>query len=156
MIDQKEVGKRIREIRKLKNLKQEEFAEALNTSTSSLSELETGKHKPSTDILVKLVDTYDVNIHYVLFGNGDMFIDPVVLTATRMLKYVFNLRYLEEFLYKFERSKYLQIEIMKSYIALMITDDRRELIEKEVEEFDKRNTKRKISHTDVPHDETFP
>ena len=69
-----EIGKRIKQIRKALNLTQEDFCKYLDTSKASLSEIENGKYKAGNELLEKLVKKYNVNLHFVIVGEGDMFI----------------------------------------------------------------------------------
>ena len=57
MIDiKKAIGKKIKQIRKSKNLTQERLAELIGLEVPSLSNIETGKFAPSVDTLQKLCD----------------------------------------------------------------------------------------------------
>lgn len=60
MIDiKKALGKKIKKIRKSKNLTQERLAELIGLEVPSLSNIETGKFAPSIDTLQKLCDVLD-------------------------------------------------------------------------------------------------
>ena len=62
MIDiKKALGKKIKQIRKSKNLTQERLAELIGLEVPSLSNIETGKFAPSVDTLQKLSDVLDVD-----------------------------------------------------------------------------------------------
>ena len=62
MIDiKKALGKKIKQIRKSKNLTQERLAELIVLEVPSLSNIETGKFAPSVDTLQKLSDVLDVD-----------------------------------------------------------------------------------------------
>ena len=62
MIDiKKALGKKIKQIRKSKNLTQERLAEIIVLEVPSLSNIETGKFAPSVDTLQKLSDVLDVD-----------------------------------------------------------------------------------------------
>ena len=125
-------GERIRQIRKNLNLKQKEFAEKLKVSGPSLSEIESGKFKPGYDLLVNLAKEFNVNLYYVLFGEGDMFIDPVVSSYNRARKYAVNVDDIRDFLYHFERSPLLQYFIMSQYQSKMMAE--KDIIVKQIEE----------------------
>lgn len=61
MIDiKKALGKKIKQIRKSKNLTQESLAELIGLEVPSLSNIETGKFAPSIDTLQKLCDVLGV------------------------------------------------------------------------------------------------
>lgn len=67
MDNKKLLGKRIKEIRKLKNYTQEELAEIVNLETSSLSGIESGRFFPSLHVLDKLSQA--LNVELVEFFN---------------------------------------------------------------------------------------
>lgn len=52
-------GKKIKELRKLKNLQQKELALLLNCDSSNISKLETGKSFPSAEIIASLCKILD-------------------------------------------------------------------------------------------------
>lgn len=60
-------GKRLREVRKNKGLKQQEIAELLGVKRNTYSDWENGKTEPSFESLVKLVDLFEVSLDW-LFG----------------------------------------------------------------------------------------
>jgi transcriptional regulator with XRE-family HTH domain len=66
-------GQRLRAIRKSLQLKQRDFANDLDVSVTTLSDIETGKSKPGLDFFVRLSGTFNVNLYYLFFGEGEMF-----------------------------------------------------------------------------------
>ncbi len=54
------IGKRIKQIRKSKNLTQEKLAELINIEVPSMSYIETGKFAPSVETLQKLSEVLEV------------------------------------------------------------------------------------------------
>lgn len=60
-------GKRLREVRKTRGLKQQELADILGISQKSYSHWENGKTEPSFESIVKLADLLDVSLDW-LFG----------------------------------------------------------------------------------------
>lgn len=67
-MDQKKTGAFLKELRKGKNLTQEELAEQFNISNRSVSRWETGTNLPDLSILVELADFYDVDIREIIDG----------------------------------------------------------------------------------------
>ena len=55
-MDQNKVGSFIKELRKVKNLTQEQLAEEFNVSRRTVSRWETGKNMPDLDILIGMSD----------------------------------------------------------------------------------------------------
>lgn len=74
-MDQKKVGSFLRELRKEKQLTQEQLAERFGVTNRSVSRWETGSDMPDLSILVELADFYDVDIRDIIDGErkgGDM------------------------------------------------------------------------------------
>jgi transcriptional regulator with XRE-family HTH domain len=71
--DLKEFGTRIRTIRKALKLNQEEFGEKLGISKSFISNIEKGISKAGYDLFFFISKVYDVNLYYIVHGEGEMF-----------------------------------------------------------------------------------
>ena len=67
-MDQKNVGSFLRELRKEKQLTQEQLAEQFGVTNRSVSRWETGSNMPDLSILVELADFYDVDIRDIIDG----------------------------------------------------------------------------------------
>lgn len=67
-MDQKNVGSFLRELRKKKQLTQEQLAERFGVTSRSVSRWETGSNMPDLSILVELADFYDVDIRDIIDG----------------------------------------------------------------------------------------
>ena len=70
----KEIGYRIKTIRKNNNLTQEQLAELINVSPHYIYELEKGLKKMSLDTLLAITLTFNTSADYILFGytNNDL------------------------------------------------------------------------------------
>ena len=55
------IGERIREIRTVLGLTQTEFANKVGITPSGLSQIESGKRKPSYDTIQKIIETFNLN-----------------------------------------------------------------------------------------------
>lgn len=78
-MDQVKIGGFLRELRKEKELSQEQLAERFGVSSRSVSRWENGNTMPDISILIELADYYDVDIREILNGerksevmNGDL------------------------------------------------------------------------------------
>lgn len=67
-INQKEIGQRIRSLRKENRLSQEELANKLNVNTDHVGRVETGNRGMSIDLLVEISKYFAVSTDYILFG----------------------------------------------------------------------------------------
>jgi transcriptional regulator with XRE-family HTH domain len=68
------MGERLRELRKQKNLTQEELGKKVSLSASTIGMYEQGRRKPDYSTLVQLCDIFHVSISYIITGNED--VDP--------------------------------------------------------------------------------
>lgn len=64
-MDNKELGKRIRELRKSRNLKQDDLALALNLSRGQISNIETGKRSVSLSQIQKLCSLFKIDMAFL-------------------------------------------------------------------------------------------
>lgn len=67
-MDQIKIGEFLRELRREKELTQEQLAEQLNISRRSVSRWETGRNLPDLDILMEMTDYYGVELKEILNG----------------------------------------------------------------------------------------
>lgn len=67
-MDQKKSGSFLRELRKEKQLTQEQLVERFGVTSRSVSRWETGSNMPDLSILVELADFYDVDIRDIIDG----------------------------------------------------------------------------------------
>lgn len=67
-MDQVKIGSFLKELRKEKNLTQENLAEQLNVSNRTVSRWETGSNMPDIGMLVEIADFYDVSIPEIING----------------------------------------------------------------------------------------
>lgn len=68
MIDQVKIGSFLKELRKEKELTQEQLAEIFGVSSRSVSRWENGNTMPELGILVELADYYEVDIKEIIDG----------------------------------------------------------------------------------------
>ncbi len=69
----REIGLRMRRIRDAVGLRQELMANELNVTRPILSNIENGKVGPAFDVIYALFNKFDINIHYILDGKGEMY-----------------------------------------------------------------------------------
>lgn len=68
--DQKKCGRRIAQLRKERGLTQDQLAENLNISTSTLGKLERGVQGCSIDLLIEIGFFFKVSTDYLLIGHS--------------------------------------------------------------------------------------
>jgi transcriptional regulator with XRE-family HTH domain len=72
MPDKQSISKRILEIRKKNKLNQIDFADSIEITQQSLSQVENGIIAPSLDIILKITSKYCISHEWLLTGEGDM------------------------------------------------------------------------------------
>lgn len=77
-MDKIKIGSQIKEVRKLNELSQVEFAAKIGVSQGNLSEIETGRLFPSLDTIIKIVDTFNLDINW-LIKNGETQLNAICL-----------------------------------------------------------------------------
>lgn len=63
--------KRLIHLRTINNLTQKELADILNIERSTLSSYETGRRYPTISVLIRIADTFNVSIDYLLGRKND-------------------------------------------------------------------------------------
>ena len=128
----KDIAGRIKKIRASLNLNQKEMSKRLNISQTTLSELESGNHMPKFETLYNLASEFNVNLYYLFFGQGDMFLDSIQSFTRQRVKNMVNKEEVERFLYYFENSNIAQLQMLSSFLA--IYQKSKEDIEREIAE----------------------
>ena len=134
--DKNTVGYRVKQIRKALNIKGKDFAPRIKISGPSLSEIEKGKYYPNFEFMVNIAREFNVNLYYLMLGEGDMFIEPGKYTNFGILEELLrNSSHIRNFLYYFERSDIIRFYILSQFKQKLMLD--KEMIEKEIAEFEK-------------------
>ena len=81
----KEMGQRIKNIRKKRSLKQSDLAEELGISTDQMSNIENGKSACKTDYIYQLVQILDVSSDYLFFGKEEITVNKGSIEEKIML-----------------------------------------------------------------------
>ena len=84
------MNKRIKELRQVLQISQEELAQAMGLSKSGVSNIECGNRKVNDKHIRMLNMTYHVNPDWLRSGNGDMF-NPVDDSPLAIIKEQYNL-----------------------------------------------------------------
>jgi len=71
---------RIKKLMENEQMSSSQFADEINLQRSSLSHVLSGRNKPSLDFVMKIKQRFtEVNLHWLIFGNGAMFDRPNVV-----------------------------------------------------------------------------
>lgn len=71
IIEEKEVGKRIRKMRKLKGMTQEQLAKETGLSVMSIRRYESAERSPSMSVYKKIADVLDTSTNFLISGLTD-------------------------------------------------------------------------------------
>lgn len=63
-------GQRIKELRRLSGLTQEQLADSLHTSADHFGKIELGKRRCSLDLLIEIAEFFDVSMDYLILGKS--------------------------------------------------------------------------------------
>lgn len=72
--ESKKTSERLRAVRSVLNLSQVELAQKLDLTQKIISWSETGKRTPSKNFILKLSEVFNININWLLTGQGEMFL----------------------------------------------------------------------------------
>ena len=67
------IGERLKALRNAMRLKQIELAKDLNLNPSAVSQMESGRTKPSLETMVEIAQKYNADLHWLITGQGQMF-----------------------------------------------------------------------------------
>ena len=81
----KKIGDRIRELRKLESLTQEEFALELGIKRGYISTLETHRNEPSEQLIFSICRTFGVSYDWLKYGIGKKYLDPRVTSRGHLI-----------------------------------------------------------------------
>ncbi len=73
---------KLKELRLEKGLTQKEFAEKIDLDAHNVGDWERGKCEPSNDMLVKIANTFDVSVDYLLGRESDYVGNPKLSQLT--------------------------------------------------------------------------
>jgi len=70
------MDKRLKELRKILNLTQQEFADKLGIKRNTIANYESGRNEPIGSVFSLICKEFNVNENWLRNGNGPMFIEP--------------------------------------------------------------------------------
>ena len=138
---EKDLASRLKKIRASLNLNQNEMSKRLNISQTTLSGLESGNHMPKFETIYHLANELNVNLYYLFFGQGEMFLDNIQSFTRRRAKNMVKKEEIDRFLHYFEHSNIAQLQLLSNFLA--IYQRNKEDIEKELEETRSKDEKEK-------------
>ncbi len=132
----KEIGQRIKNIRRALHFNQRDFAAKINVSGSYLSEIEAGKSKPGFDLMYNMSSTCNANLHYVMHGAGEMFDESLSVSYMSSKEPSDQVESFNEIIWYVERSQLLRhtlISMASKYIY-----ENEDIIKREVDMYKRK------------------
>ena len=79
-------AKRLRDLRESKNLQQKDIAKELDVLEATVSNWETGKRIPYSDMLIKLANFFEVSVDYLLGNENTNNLDKELMEQEALKK----------------------------------------------------------------------
>ena len=111
----KKFGKHVREVREALHLKQKEFSRGLGISYQHLSDIELGKQGTGLDFFFKMITVYNVNLNYLLLGEGEMFLQETGNNQELLKGFAVNNPDVKDFLYYFINSSMVHYHVLSDF-----------------------------------------
>jgi DNA-binding XRE family transcriptional regulator len=128
------IAGRIKSIRETLRLTQKELSQKIDVSITYICDVENAKYKPNCDFLENISCVFNVNLYWLLYGQGEMFLDPAILLGGQVGKYYVETGEVRNFLWYYQRSAIVQHSTMAHFYTLLI--QQKQNIEKEIREYE--------------------
>ncbi len=92
----KNIGERIREIRKERKISQIEFSKTLGITQDKLSKYENGRIKPPIELLLSISEKFNISLNWLLMGKGDKYLKKEEEIDEEIYKIAKDLQVLKE------------------------------------------------------------
>ena len=130
---------RLKAIRHALDLSQKEFARHIKISAPSYSEIETGKYKPKFNVIQNIGKAFNVNLYYLLYGEGEMFIDPSHPFFKSTSGFLIKDDEIRKFFRYFEYSPMVQFMVLANFRKILNTE--KDAIAREIEDYNESQEK---------------
>jgi DNA-binding XRE family transcriptional regulator len=137
MKDQKTIAELVKCVRNTLKLTQKELSQKIDVPITYICEVEQGKYKPNCDFLENISRVLNVNLYWLLFGQGGMFLDPATLVIDQSDNYYAKTEDIRNFLWYYQRSAIVRHSTMAHFYTLLI--QQKQNIEKEIKEYEDKN-----------------
>jgi len=143
LLSLKEIGSRLQMIRKTLSMRQKELALELQVSNATLSQIESGQTGPRLEMIAFLSRKFNVSLHFLLYGQGEMFSDqkPGQTYPGKTGKEIDDS--LRELLEYIEESPLVRYSVLSFFRKFLL--DNQVLIKKDIEDYRQlKNRQQKI------------
>lgn len=124
-------GKRLKEVRRILDISQKDFAAKLFVSPSFLSEIESEKTKPGYNLLLKLATVFDVNPAWILMGKEPIFFKDKDTSTITEDEFGDHTESIMELLWYFKHSPLVKLSVMAFASKFLL--DNEEIINRDIE-----------------------
>jgi transcriptional regulator with XRE-family HTH domain len=124
-------GKRLKEVRKILDISQKDFAAKLFVSASFLSEIESEKTKPGYNLLLKLATVFEVNPAWILMGKQPIFFKDKDASTITVDEFGDHTESIMELLWYFKNSPLVKLSVMAFASKFLL--DNEEIINVDIE-----------------------
>ncbi|MGE5342692.1 MAG: helix-turn-helix domain-containing protein [Candidatus Omnitrophota bacterium] len=126
-------GARLKLIRQNLKMNQDQFSKELNFANTAISGFENGKYGPGFDFFYNIVKRFNVNLNFLLFGEGTMYNhESTPESPTNSEDPSPETRAEKNFLFYFKNSEIVKFHTLTEFRRFMIQE--KNLIEKDIQE----------------------
>ncbi|MDQ1353527.1 MAG: repressor LexA [Acidobacteriota bacterium] len=122
-----DMGSRLKEVRKQLKVQQKIMAKTLDLPASYLCDIEAGKGNPGPEFFIKLSVNYNVNLHYLIMGSGEMFVRPGEGEPRKVKPEEFDISVgvdtVEKIAWLMERSLYFKSMVLGAANKILVNDE---------------------------------
>jgi len=83
-----QIKDRLKKTRECLNLSQQEIADKLEVLVTTISKYERGIINPSSNFLIKMYNLFNVNLNWLITGQGNMFLDEEHIAKEYYIKFI--------------------------------------------------------------------
>ncbi len=134
VINMQETGQRLKLFRNSQNITIGELSEKTGLSKGMISETETGKNKPSPNLMLALLKVYSLNLNWLLTGHGEMFVPG-------KKDYGYLNEEIHELLWHLEHTQVVKLAVVGFFLEYMYQNE--DVIKKSMKHREKREIPQK-------------
>lgn len=132
VIDTEGTGQRLKHFRNSQKITISELSAKTGLSKGMISETETGKNKPSPNLMLALLNIYGLNLNWLLTGEGDMFVQETEGRPNETKNYGELNDEIHELLWHLEHALVVKLAVVGFFLEYMHQNE--DIIKKSKEE----------------------
>lgn len=140
-----EVGRRLKDVRRVLDISQKDFAAGIDVSGSYLSEIESGKIKPGYNLILAVARQFNVSPNWLLLEQGGMFLEKDGMAPISENDFGDQAERVKELLLYLKKSPLVQTTVL-GFVSKFLYENE-ESIRKDIE---KSKTKKIENHKPPP------